>query len=596
MSATAGKPLPPLRRLLDIAGEKKKYLLFSAALAVMSSILALAPYVITYMALTMLLAPDFGPDRYAEIIRLGLIAVAFALGRYTLMFFSLMASHIAAFDILYNLRARLCAHLGRLPMGYFTSRQNGRIKKILSEDVEELEKFIAHHIPDVVSGITLPLVIVLYLCTVDLRLALVALLPVPLALLLQHRAFARGKRENYREQYHAALEELNGTIVEYVRGMPVVKIFNQSVESFSRLKATALAYKACIGKITLNTAPVWAVFVMVTSSGLLFLLPFGICFYLDGSLDPATLFLFLMLGAGYMAPLLKLALMGGQLEHLLLGLGRVDDILAEKPLPETSAPNIPEGNDIAFRNVSFGYGETTLFDNLSFDIPEGSVTALVGPSGAGKSSIGKLLLRMWDVAGGQVLIGGVDVRDMDADELMQRVSFVFQDAYLFSDTLRENIRMGLAGVTDEDILRAAEAAQCREFIDKMPKGLDTLVGESGEIHLSGGEKQRVSMARVMLKNAPIVVLDEATAFADAENETKIQSAFSELMRGKTVIVIAHRLSTITDADSIIVIDQGGLAQRGRHEELLAREGIYRDMWQAHVAAKDWTLQTEAASC
>lgn len=596
MSAAANAQLPALRRLLSIAGEKKIYLFISALLAVFSCVLSLAPYIITYLALNMLLAPSFGPDQYSEIMRLGLFAVAFAVGRYALMLLSLMASHIAAFDILYNLRSRLCAHLGKLSMGYLTTHRNGRIKKILSEDVEELETFIAHHIPDVVSGLALPLMVVLYLCTVDLRLAVVALLPVPLALFLQHLAFAKGKKENYREQYHVALEDLNGTIVEYVRGMPVVKIFNQTVESFTRLKAAALAYKAFIEKITLTTAPTWAVFVVVTTSGLLFLLPFGMWFYLDGSLDLPTLFLFLMLGAGYMGPILKLALMGGQLEHLLLGLSRVDEILAEKPIPEPQYPKSPERSDIAFHDVSFSYGAGTVLDAVSFAIPEGSVTALVGPSGAGKSTIGKLLLRMWDVNRGKVSIGGVDVRDMATDELMRRVSFVFQDAFLFSDTLRENIRMGMRDVTDEDILRAAEAAQCTEFISKMPKGLDTLVGEGGEVHLSGGEKQRVSMARVILKNAPVVVLDEATAFADAENEARIQAAFAEIMRDKTVIVIAHRLSTITDADNILVMAEGRLVQQGTHRELAEQAGVYRGMWQAHVAAKGWILHTEGASC
>ncbi|MDR2820340.1 MAG: ABC transporter ATP-binding protein/permease [Desulfovibrio sp.] len=580
---------PGIGRLLEISGAKKLHLGVSAVFAVLSSLLSLAPYIIIYLVLGKLLSPEFGPGQYAEIRSLGLLAVASAVGRYILLFISLMASHIAAFDILYNLRVTLCAHLGKLPLGYFTSRQTGKIKKILSEDVEELEQFIAHHIPDIVTGIVQPLLIVAFLLAIDWRLALAALVPLPLAFLLQQRAFGKAKAVEFRAEYHNALETMNGTIVEYVRGMPVVKIFNQTVESFTRMKAATLAYKFLIEKITKANAPAWALFVVVTSSGLFFILPFGLWFYFTGSLSLSVLLMFLMLGSAYMTPVLQLALIGGQLRHLLEGLYRVDAVLREPPAAEPGLPRPPEGNAVEFRHVRFSYGQQDVLKDISFSLPEGSVTALVGPSGAGKSTIGRLLLRMWDVDAGEIRLGGVNIRDMATPDLMRQVAFVFQDGFVFSDTVRENIRMGKEDASDEEILRAAEAAQCLEFIRQMPRGLDTVIGEGGEVHLSGGEKQRLSMARVILKNAPIIVLDEATAFTDAENEVKMQDAFAQLMRGKTVIVIAHRLSTITDADAIYVIRDGGIQERGRHEELVAAGGLYQAMWQAHTAAQTWTL-------
>jgi ATP-binding cassette subfamily B protein len=378
--------------------------------------------------------------------------------------------------------------------------------------------------------------------------------------------------------------------------MPVVKIFNQTVESFTRMKAAALAYKFFIEKITREMAPSWAVFVVITSSGLVFLLPFGLWLYLAGGISLPTLLMFLMLGSAYMTPVFKLAMMGAQLRHLLEGLYRVDAVLREPPAAEPAAPRTPDGNMLEFRNVCFRYEQKQILKNISFRLPEGSVTALVGPSGAGKSTIGRLLLRMWEVEEGEILVGGINIRDMSMRELMRRVAFVFQDGFVFSDTIRENIRMGREDASEDEIMRAAEAAQCLEFINKMPKGLDTRIGEGGEVHLSGGEKQRLSMARIILKNSPIIVLDEATAFTDAENEAKIQDAFAKLMRGKTVIVIAHRLSTITDADAIYVIKGGAVVERGRHEELVQGNGLYHSMWQAHTAAQTWTLQAGEQPC
>ena len=584
-------------RLLKIAGTKKTLLIISAILAVISSAFSLVPYIIIYIVMVRLLNPDFGPQDFLYIRNLGLVAAGMVVLRYVIMAGAFMLSHVAAFKILYGLRTVLAEHLGKLPMGYFNTNQTGKIKKILYEDVEEIEQFIAHHIPDLVSGIVLPVMILVYLFLVDWHMALVALLPLPLAFFLQQKAFDRDGQEDRRKQYHNALENMNGTIVEYIRGMPVVKIFNQTVQSFTRLKEAVYAYRHFIEQITLSMAPAWAMFIVITSSGLFFILPFGLWFYIKGLIPLPTLFLFLMLGSGYMTPLFKLAMLGGQLGHILEGITRMDGILNSPAIREPITPQSPRNSTIEFKNVSFAYGDKNVLKNISFAMGEGKVTALVGPSGAGKTTIAQLLLRMWDIKDGEILLGGVNIKEIPHDELMRRIGFVFQDGFIFSDTVYENIRMGLENVSRAEIEAAVRASQCHDFIEKLPRGLDTRIGEGGEVHLSGGEKQRISMARIILKNAPIVILDEATAYADAENETKIQAAFSKIMRDKTVIVIAHRLSTITDADDILVIKDGILAEQGRHEALLGNENVYHAMWQAHTAAREWTLSLQGGeSC
>jgi ATP-binding cassette subfamily B protein len=527
--------------------------------------------------------------RHVRMVDLAAVCAVLVVLRYAVFFSSLILSHLAAFDILYRLRSEICAHLGKLSIGYFGLRRSGQIKKVFAEDVDELETFLAHHIPDLVAGVIEPIAVVACLFFFDYRLALVALVPLPLAFFLQGKAFGRDRGAAYTKEYHDALEGMNGGIIEYVRGMPVVKIFNQTTESFAALKSAALAYENCASRISRLMAPAWAMFVVTTTSGLFFILPFGLWFYAKGTLAFSTLTLFLMLGSAYMAPVFKLAMVGGQLRQLLEGLTRVDAILDEPPLEETKAPKKGQGYEVKFNGVSFKYANKPLLEKVSFTLPEGGVYALVGPSGAGKSTLAKLIGRMWDVNDGAITIGGVDVRDMSLGDLMETVSIVFQETFVFSDTVRENIKMNKTEASDDEVLGAAQAAQCLDFIDKMPRGLDTMIGEGGEVHLSGGERQRLSLARAYLKNSPIIILDEATVYNDADSESRIQKAFASLMAGKTVIVIAHRLSTITDADKILVIDQGVLAQQGRHEELLNQDGLYKSLWAAHETALGWKL-------
>ena len=577
-------------RLLEIAGSKKWHLFISGFLSIISAVLSLAPFIIIYLVMVKLLDASFGPADYGYVWKLAWIAVGAIITRFLIQFVSLMFSHIAAFDILYGLRKNLAKHIGSLSMGYFTEKSSGEIKKILSEDVEQIELFVAHHIPDMVAGVALPLLTIAYLFIIDWRMALIALIPIPISVVLYIVMLGGSEYKNIIRKYHDSVEKMNSTIIEYVRGMPVVKIFNQTVISFRRFKDSVYGYRDFTNAWSKKGTPPWAAFTVIVGSSLFFILPFGIWFYIKGTIELPALLLCLMLGSGYMIPVLKLGLLGHYFAMINEGVRRIDKILFEPKMAISYTPKILKNNNIEFRNVSFSYTEKEILHNISFRIKEGTVTALVGPSGAGKTTVAHLIPRMWDINKGEILIDGTNIKDIPMKNLMDMVGFVFQDTFMFSDTVYENIRMGAENIQEEDIIRAAQAAQCHDFIEELPEKYDTIIGEAGTIHLSGGERQRIALARIILKNAPIIVLDEAIAYADAENEVKIQSAFAEIMKGKTVIVIAHRLSTIVDADQIIVIDEGKIAEKGTHTKLLKSENLYKRMWDAHISARKWTLE------
>ena len=578
-----------IMRLLEIVGQKKWKLFISAFFAIISAVLSLAPFVLIYLIMVKLLDPAFGPADYGYIWKLAWIAAGAVIARFLMLFISSMFSHIAAFDILYGLRKSLARYMGGLSMGYFTAKSSGEIKKIVSEDVEQIELFIAHHIPDVVAGVALPMLTITYLFIVNWRMALVALIPIPISIVLYSAMLGGSEYKNIIRKYHDSVEKMNSTIIEYVRGMPVVKIFNQTVQSFRRFKDSVYGYRDFTNAWTKKGTPPWSAFTVIASSSLFIILPFGVWFYINGTIDLPTLFLCLMLGSGYMIPVLKLGAVGHNFAMINEGVRRIDKIIFEPKMPDAVMPKIPKNNNIEFKNVSFSYTEKEILHNINFQAKEGTVTALVGPSGAGKTTIAHLIPRMWDIDNGEILIGGVNIKDIPLENLMDRVGFVFQDTFMFSDTVYENIRMGKENVREEDIICASKSAQCHEFIEGLPEKYNTIIGEAGTIHLSGGERQRIALARVILKNAPIVVLDEAIAYADAENEVKIQSAFAEIMRGKTVIVIAHRLYTINDADQIIVVDEGKISEKGTHTELLKSGKLYKRMWDAYTSARKWTL-------
>lgn len=573
-----------MKRLLQIAGQRKSLLLASCTLAVIHSVLSLVPYVLVFYIIKELTQSQ---PNFTTIQQYVVYAIVMVIVSMVAFLLSGILSHIAAFNILYGLRKTITEKVGILPMGYLSHRNSGAFKKIISDDVERIETFVAHQIPDFVKAVALPLLTLGYLFSEDWRLALISCLPLLVLVVIMPLMFG-SKNQNLTQKYHHSLEEMSAGIVEYVRAMPVMKIFQQSAETFDKYGKKVLTFHRFVSDWIRHSSPPFAIFMSFASNAMLPVLALGLYLYFHNGLTFATLLFFLILGTGYMRPVFAMSNMAMQLQLIEQGVQQIDKILEAPVLPETHTPQEPSHYDIHFDKVSFAYdGEHYVLNDINFIAKEGSITALVGPSGAGKSTVGQLLSRFWDVQEGNISIGGVDIRQLSTEKLMQMVSFVFQDSFMFAQTMYENIRMGM-NKTKEEVIAAAQAAQIHDFIMSLPKGYDTLFGQQG-VHLSGGEQQRFQLARAILKNAPILVLDEATAFADPENEYKIQLAFSELIKGKTVLVIAHRLSTITSADQIIVFEKGEINTIGTHNELLQSSELYQRMWNAHNRAQDWNI-------
>lgn len=573
-----------IARLLEIAGRKKGLLFVSGFLSVMHALLSLVPYVLVFYIIRELTKENINFSLVNTYIIYAILAAIISM---LVFFLSGVLSHIAAYNILFELRKFITAQVGKLPMGYLNNRNSGTLKKILSDDVERIENFIAHQIPDFVKGIALPIITIVYLFFQDWRLAAISCVPL-LALAVMLPKMYSGRNKKLIQDYHQSLEEMNAGIVEYVRAMPVMKIFGQSAETFDKYGNTVKRFNKFVGEWVKSSTPGFAIFMSFTSNAMLPVLALGLLLYFQNGVTLATLLLFLILGTGYIKPLFALNNMGIQISIINRGVEQIDELLYTEHLLENTVIQQPIDYSITFEHVSFAYQDKNWgLQNINFTVPEKTITALVGPSGAGKSTIGQLLARFWDVNKGEIRIGGIDVRDYPTEQLMRLVSFVFQDSFMFQDTLYENICMGMKK-SREEVEDAAKAAQIHDLILSLPNGYDTLFGQSG-VHLSGGEQQRFQLARVILKDAPILILDEATAFADPENEIKIQQAFSQLIKDKTVLIIAHRLSTITDADQILIFDHGELIDNGKHDELLENSALYGRMWNAHTRAKEFVI-------
>ena len=586
-------------RLFEIAGERQGLLILAGILSAGSACCMLVPYLSVYQVANELLqnAGNISQADSGHMIRWGWIAFAGLTGGLLLLYASLMASHIAAFRILYGLRIKLAEHIGRLPLGYLNGTSTGAIKKTMEQNIEKIETFIAHTIPDLVNVLATVVIMFTLFFTLNGWIAAVCLLAIALGIGLQCTMMFGKAGQEFMQTYFDTQEKMSASAVQYVRGMPVVKIFGQSIRSFRQFNKEIEAYKTYALKVCDTYQPGMVVFMVLLNSIVTFILPVGLLI-LSGQPQniafAAVYLFFIILGPGVATPIYKLTFLGSSTKEIDEGVTRLDRIFSEKTMPESLNPQKPHGYDITFTDVSFAYENKTeatrtdALHHINFTARAGEITALVGPSGSGKSTIANLIPRFWDVEQGEIKIGGTNVKNIATEQLMDLVSFVFQDSFLFFDTIYENIRVGNPHATREQVIAAAQAAQCDEFIQHLPKQYDTIIGEEG-VYLSGGEEQRISVARAILKNSPILVLDEATAFADPENEYKMQLAIQKLIRDKTVIIIAHRLSSILSANRIVVLKEGCVVQQGTHEELCRQEGVYKKMWDAYTDASQWTL-------
>jgi ABC-type multidrug transport system, ATPase and permease components len=588
-----------LPRLFEIAGEKKGLLIISGILSVISAACMLVPFLSVYQILGELLrnANKLYAVNSAFMILWGWIALWGLVGGLLFLYASIIFSHVAAFRILYGIKMGLSRHIGKLPLGFLSGTATGKVKKNLEQDVDRVELFVAHTIPDLVSAAATVVVMFAIFFKLNGWMALTVLLAFGLSMGMQASMMFGNKAQDAIKSYFDSLERIHASAVQYVRGIPVVKIFGQTVYSFKRFHHDLYEYRNWAVNYCNRFENGMAVFMVVLNSFLVFVLPVGLLLL---SRDPENMSLalvylfFIIMAPGAAAPLYKLTMLASGTREIFEGVGRLDEIYGEEPIREPDLPKNPVGCDVTFDGVSFAYENKTeatrveALSDISFTARSGQITALVGPSGGGKSTVANLIPRFWDVSMGEIRIGGINVKEIPTEELMNTVSFVFQDTFLFYDTLFENIKVGNPQATDEQVYAAARAAQCHEFIQNLPDGYHTLIGEGG-VFLSGGEEQRVSVARAILKNAPILVLDEATAFADPENEYKMQIALKKLIKDKTVIMIAHRLSSIQNADQIIVLEKGRINQTGIHKELTRQEGLYKRMWDAYTSACDWAL-------
>ena len=575
------KEQSPVARIWELGESEHGKLITAVILAVIGVACGMAPYFAAARIIVLLLAGETAVTAYVPWL---IAALAGFLLRTVLYNGALGISHKATFRILKTIRQKLLAKLPRLPLGTVMDMSSGKLKETIVDQVDGMETTLAHLFPEMTANIVTPLLTVVYLFVLDWRLALLSLAVFPVAFFFMMMVMG-----NYAKDYEGAVKattEMSSTMIEYINGIAVIKAFNQGKESYTRLtdkvRANAQYYYDWMRRSQLGMSMAYAFF----PAQMLTILPLGWVFYTHGMLTAETFITVIILALGMAAPIVAAFNFVDTLAQVGTTVGQVDEILKAEEQEHGAQSVRFAGHDIEVKDVSFGYHDgAEILHGVSLSVPQRGMTALVGPSGSGKSTLAKLIAGFWDVKTGSVTMGGHDLRDIPLTELYDQVAFVSQDNYLFDDTVRENIRMGRRDATDAEVAAAAHAAGCDSFIGELENGFDTLVGGGGA-HLSGGERQRIAIARAMLKNAPVVILDEATAYIDPENEAVIQRAVARLVENKTVIVIAHRLSTITGADNIAVVNGGRIEAQGRHEELLQTCPLYKEMWQAHIGAKD----------
>ena len=575
-----------------LAGGHKKLTFLGCALSGIAAVLGLIPYVCVWLAARDVLAVYPDVTGASGIVRWGWMAVWFAAANILVYFAALMCTHIAAFRTARNMRHTGVAHILELPLGFFKGNQSGRLRKIIDDNAALTEDLLAHKLADLTAAVVTPIAAVILLFSFDWRMGLLCRLTVILAFVCM-ASMMGGKNAGFFHRYQREIEKMSAEAVEYVRGIPVVKVFQQTVYSFKAFYEAIQSYSDLASQYAMSCRNGQTSFLTCINGGFALLIPAALLLASGGNgWEVLADFIFYALFAPACGAMINRIMYASEsVMEANEAMMKLDQILEQKPLEETANPKKPENETVSFEHVTFQYPGTEhpALKDVSFTAKEGTVTGLVGPSGGGKSTAASLIPRFWDVQNGHVRIGGVDVRDMDSRELMKHVAFVFQDTKLFKVSLLENIRMSRPSATVEEVKAAAHAAQCDDILEKLPAGLDTVVGTKG-VYLSGGEAQRIALARAILKDAPIVVLDEATAFADPENEALIQKAFGELTRGKTVLMIAHRLSTVRNADKILVIYKGSVREQGSHEELLAAGGLYAEMWSDYQKAAAWKVE------
>ena len=582
-SASSSAPAPsPIAWALGQTGAHGGQYILSVILAVIGVAFSVAPYFAMIGIVRGLMEEERELSFY--LVRC-LAAALFWAGRVLFHALSTATSHRATFAVLGEIRKRCKEKLTRMPLGAVLAESSGALKNTLIERIDSIETTLAHIVPEFTANLLLPVSILVYIFTVDWRMGLASLATVPLGMFCY--VFMMATSGGFYAHTIEATKALNDTAVEYIGGIQVIKVFGKTKSSYDRFVKDAYeAAHSFIDWMRASMIPFTFAMVLMPAT-LLPVLPIGGLLVKNGSLSPESFVTVIILSVGLITPLITLMSYSDDIRTMGTIFGEVRAILEapEMERPSEGKGLTPRDNSLALRNVRFSYKDKEVLHGVSMDIPEGSFVALVGPSGSGKSTVARLIASLWDVDSGSVSLGGVDIRKIPEEEYADRVAFVSQENYLFNTTVRENIRLGRAGATDEEVEKAAKASGCHDFIMGLEHGYDTVVGSSGG-HLSGGERQRISIARAMLKAAPIVILDEATAYTDPENEAVIQRSVSRLSRGKTLIVIAHRLSTVTDADRIYVVKDGRIDDFGTHEELLARRGLYESMWKAHMEVKD----------
>lgn len=581
---------------MEYAGKHKCFTYASWVFAALSAFVALLPFIYIWKIIKEVLevAPDFSSA--TGLVHNGIMAMVFAIASFLIYICALMCSHLAAFRVATNMRIAVTEHIAKLPLGFADSFGSGKLRKIINDSTGATETYLAHQLPDKYAALATPVGLLVLLFVFDWRLGLLSLVPVILAFLIMSAMTGKRMAEKMK-QYNNALENMSNEAVEYVRGIPVVKTFGQSVFSFKKFKSTIDEYRKWVVAYTKDMRVPMMFYTAAINGVFAFLIAGALWFTADGVTNEflLNLIFYIVITPVISLTLTKMMYMSENNMIVKDALERIDGVLSVSPMSESETPEYPADSSVELNDVHFSYdGKNEVIRGVSMNIGAGQTVALVGPSGGGKSTLAGLMARFFDVKSGSIKVGGADIREIPKEELMNAVSFVFQDSKLIKATIAENVKLGKPDATDEEVAAALHAAQCDDIIQKFPDGAGTAVGTKG-VYLSGGERQRIAIARAVLKNAPVIILDEATAFADPDNEAKVQKAFSELSKGKTVIMIAHRLSTVADADCIYVIKDGLIAESGRRDELLEKNGVFAEMWKEYAASVEWKVAKEGES-